>query len=190
MRALILAQDHPQLRRKTSALARFMVAVGAKTGLTGKPGLVRLASRFFLPLGKRITIIGAELVGLELAEFLAERAREVTVIDSAARPGKGLYLVRRMRLLEELRHLGVTIITQAQDIAIGAAQVTYKNYRGQDRAIDTDHVIVAQGATGDTRLADTLQSAGFTAHSIGDCEGVSYIEGAMEAAAELAARLN
>ena len=190
MRALVLSQEHTELRRKTSTLTRWMVAAGAKTGITGSPGLVRQASRYFLPLGKRITIIGAELVGLELAEFLAERGRVITVIDGASRAGKGLYLVRRMRLLNELDHLGVVLINSATHISIGDGQVTYTNYRAQQRSIDTDHVIVAQGATGDTSLAQTLQTEGFTTHTIGDCEGVAYIEGAMESAAELAASLN
>lgn len=189
MRALVMAQRHPQLERKTSAFTRFMVAAGAVTGITSRPSLIRVASRGFLPLGDRVTIIGAELVGLELAEFLAERGREVTVIDESAEVGKGLFLVRRMRLLEELRELGVTLIRNAGEIAIGDHRVSYRNYRGQRRAIDTDHVIVARGARGDTGLADTLREAGFTTHTIGDCDGVSYIEGAMASAAQLAVEI-
>ncbi|MBE9538778.1 MAG: FAD-dependent oxidoreductase, partial [Proteobacteria bacterium] len=150
---------------------------------------VRLASRLWLPLGKHITIIGAELVGLELAEFLAERGRKVTVIDSSPEAGKGLFLVRRMRLLDELRHLNVTLIKKAGDISIGENNVSYFNTLGQQRTIHADHVIVAKGATGNTTLAEELKAAGFTTHTIGDCDGVSYIEGAMEAAAELAVKL-
>ncbi len=190
MRALILSQEHPQLRRKTTAFTRLMVSLGAKSGLTGHPGLVRIASRAFMPLGKRITIIGAELVGLELAEFLAQRGREVTVIDAASKAGKGLYLVRRLRLLSELRHLGVTMINKAGDIAIGDHQVSYRNYRNQQRSFPADHVIVAQGASGDTALADALRSAGFRTHTVGDCTGISYIEGAIESAAELAVAID
>jgi 2,4-dienoyl-CoA reductase-like NADH-dependent reductase (Old Yellow Enzyme family)/thioredoxin reductase len=189
MRALVMSQHHPQLQRKTTRFTRFMVAAGAATGMTARPGIVRRASHHFLPLGRRITIIGAELVGLELAEFLAERGREVTVIDQSPEAGRGLYLVRRMRLLEELHHLGVTLIRNAADIAIGDRQVTYRNYRGQCRGIQVDHVIVAQGATGDLRLAEELRAAGFDTHDIGDCGGVTYIEGAMESAAKLAVAL-
>jgi NADPH-dependent 2,4-dienoyl-CoA reductase/sulfur reductase-like enzyme len=151
---------------------------------------VRQASRVWLPLGKRIIIIGAELVGLELAEYLAERGRQVTVIDSAPRAGTGLYLVRRLRLLEELRHLGVTLLNNAEDIAIGDHEVRYRNYRGQYRSLEVDHVIVAKGATGDASLAEELREAGFTCHTIGDCNGVGYIEGAIEAAAQLAVQLD
>lgn len=189
MRALVLSENHPELRRKTSTLTRLMIAVGAKTGVTRHPGLVRQASRVWLPLGKQITIIGAELVGLELAEFLAERGRKITVIDTEPRAGKGLYLVRRLRLLEELRHLGVTTINSAADIAIEEHKVSYANERGQRRSVGADHVIVAKGATGNTRLAEQFQAEGMTTHTIGDCNGVSYIEGAIEAAAELAVKL-
>ena len=189
MRVLVSGGTLPGLERKTDALTRFLTSMGAKTGITGNPGLVRQASKYWLPLGSRITIIGAELVGLELAEFLAERGREVTVIDESAEAGKGLYLVRRLRLLDELIHLGVTLIRQAGDIAIDDGAVSYTNFRGQRRSVETDHVIVARGAEGDTSLVDSLRGEGFTVHSIGDCNGVGYIEGAMESAAELAASL-
>jgi 2,4-dienoyl-CoA reductase-like NADH-dependent reductase (Old Yellow Enzyme family)/thioredoxin reductase len=189
MRALVLGGSSPGLRRKTSALDRALVSAGARTGITAQPGLVRLASKLWLPLGKQIAIIGAELVGLELAEFLAERGRDVTVIDSGPEAGRGLYVVRRMRLLEELRNLGVELIRQAEDIAIGDHEVSYTNFRGQQRAIEADHVIVAKGAEGDHTLAEKLRTAGFTVHTIGDCNGVGYIEGAMESAAELAVKL-
>jgi 2,4-dienoyl-CoA reductase-like NADH-dependent reductase (Old Yellow Enzyme family)/thioredoxin reductase len=189
MRALVAGESMPSLRNKTDNLTRLLTAVGAGTGITGNPGLVRNASKFWLPLGSEISIVGAELVGLELAEFLAERGRRVTVIDEGTDLGKGLYLVRRLRLLDELKHLGVTIIRQAEAIAIDDHAVSYTNFRGQRRAIATDHVVVARGAQGDSSLADALRDEGFTVHSIGDCNGVGYIEGAMEAAAELAVAL-
>lgn len=189
MRSMVMSDDHPELERKTSAFTRFMAGMGSVSRLSQLGPVVRQITKAWLPLGQRITIIGAELVGLELAEFLAERGRQVTVIDDAKRAGKGLYLVRRMRLLEELEHLGVRILTKANDISIGDHLVSYTNYRGQQRSLASDHVIVAKGASGDERLADRFRDAGFTTHAIGDCTGVSYIEGAIEAAAELAVRL-
>ena len=42
-----------------------------------------------MPLGKRIVIIGGELVGLELAEYLSRRRRRVMVIDDAPKFGAG-----------------------------------------------------------------------------------------------------
>jgi 2,4-dienoyl-CoA reductase-like NADH-dependent reductase (Old Yellow Enzyme family)/thioredoxin reductase len=189
MRALMLGDSHPQLRRKTSGFTRALVGLASRTGATANASLVRLASRAWMPLGRRITIIGGELVGLELAEYLAERGREVTVLEETNHPGRGLFLVRRMRLLAELPELGVSLVKNATGVRILDGQVAYVNYRGQERTVAADHVIVATGASGDSTLADSLGAAGFTVHSIGDCNGVGYIEGAMEAAAELAVAL-
>lgn len=186
MRRLVLGDDLQPLQRKTGSLTRLAMRAGAVTGATKHPTLLRQASRLWLPLGRRIAVVGSELVGLELAEFLAERGRQVTVIDESPRPGAGLYLVRRMRLLDELRHLGVAIQSRARDIHIEDHRVRYTNYRGQVRSVDADHVIVAKGATGNTALADQLRTAGLTVHTIGDCNGVGYIEGAIESATELA----
>jgi 2,4-dienoyl-CoA reductase-like NADH-dependent reductase (Old Yellow Enzyme family)/NADPH-dependent 2,4-dienoyl-CoA reductase/sulfur reductase-like enzyme len=189
MRALVSGDSAPGLRRKTSALTRGMAWLGSATRLSHRPQVLRQVSRAWMPLAKEIVIVGSELVGLELAEYLAERGRRVTVLDEAARPGKGLYLVRRMRLLRELRELGVTVLKRAGDIVIEDAAVSYTNFRGQRRRIAAGHVIVAQGASAELTLAEALREAGFTVHSIGDCNGVGYIEGAMEDAAELALRI-
>ncbi|NND66956.1 MAG: NADH:flavin oxidoreductase, partial [Halioglobus sp.] len=96
---------------------------------------------------------------------------------------------RRMRLIAELKTMGVALVAQAGSVKILDGQVAYTNERGQERTVAADNVIVAQGATGDATLADELTSAGFSVHSIGDCTGVGYIEGAMEDAADLAMTL-
>jgi hypothetical protein len=55
--------------------------------------------------------------------------------------------------------------------------------------VGVGNVIVAQGASGDLSLAESFEAAGFSVHSIGDANGVGYIEGAIESAAELAVAL-
>jgi 2,4-dienoyl-CoA reductase (NADPH2) len=189
MRALVLGEHAPSLQGKTSAFTRIMTRLGALTGVNRYPWMLRQASRLWLPLGQRIVVIGGELVGLELAEYLAHRGRKVTVVDEAPRSGAGLYVVRRMRLLDELHELGVTLQNSASEISIGKHAVSYRNQRGQVRTLAADHVIVAKGATGDTSLAEQLRGAGLSVHTIGDCNGVGYIEGAMESAAELVAEI-
>ncbi|AIT82195.1 hypothetical protein JI59_22010 (plasmid) [Novosphingobium pentaromativorans US6-1] len=55
--------------------------VGAATGATADLDLVRRATHAWMPIGDKVVIIGGELVGVELAEFLMERGRQVTVVD-------------------------------------------------------------------------------------------------------------
>ncbi len=186
MRKLMFGEMSDTLKRKTSLFARVATRVGAATGVTANLDLVRKATYAWMPLGDRVVIIGGELVGIELAEFLHERGRKVTVIEEAPRLGKGLTLVRRMRILSELAEHGVELCGGVSGIAIDKDAVSFTGKDGEARLVPADSVIVAQGAVGDLSLAESLRAAGFAVIAIGDANGVGYIEGAMREAFEAA----
>jgi len=189
MRNLLLGEPSDALRRKTSLATRVATRIGAFTGLSANLELVRSVSRTWMPLGRNIVIIGGELVGVELAEFLHERGRHVTILDPAMRLGRGLTLVRRMRLLTELKEHGVGLQGGVGGIEIGPDTVRFTDQAGTPHAIKADHVIVAMGATGDNALAERLRSEGFVVEEAGDCTGIGYIEGAIRGAANAVATL-
>ena len=189
MRSLLLGEQSGELKRKTGLMTRLATRVGAATGITANLDFVRNATKAWMPLGQNVVIIGGELVGIELAEFLHERGRTVTVIETAPRLGKGLLLVRRMRILAELKEHGVALHGGAQDLAISADAVRFTGADGSAHSVPADHVIVAMGASGDTALAERLRGEGYVVETVGDCNGVSYIEGAIRGGAEAAARL-
>ncbi|MBP9033324.1 MAG: FAD-dependent oxidoreductase, partial [Pseudomonadales bacterium] len=182
MRKMMLGESSDALQQKTSLLTRIATRAGAATGLTANLDFVRKATHAWMPLGKNVAIIGGELVGLELAEFLLERGRKVSVIDEVPRLGKGLTLVRRMRLLAELKEHGLGLFASARDIRIETGRVSFTDAGGAARTVDADHVIVAKGATGDSSQADAFRAAGLRVHEVGDGTGVGYIEGAMRGA--------
>jgi 2,4-dienoyl-CoA reductase-like NADH-dependent reductase (Old Yellow Enzyme family)/NADPH-dependent 2,4-dienoyl-CoA reductase/sulfur reductase-like enzyme len=183
MRRMMLGESSEELKRKTGLFTRLATRIGAATGVTTNLALVRKVTHTWMPLGESVAIIGGELVGLELAEFLSERGRKVHVIEPAPRLGKGLQLVRRMRILAELAEHGVGLHGGAKDITIGAKTVGFRNATGEACSVSADTVIVAMGAEGDLSLAEQLRAEGFTVHPIGDATGVGYIEGAMRGAA-------
>ena len=162
---------------KLGALARLLVSLARWLGITGRPQLLRKLGRLWLPLGRRVVILGGGLVGVELAEFLAERGRRVTVVEEGEKFGVELSVVRRWRILEELDQLGVVMISQARVLHIGRRTVALRLPTGE-REIDADTVIVASGARSNLDLVDELKQD-FETHVIGDCAGVGYIEGAM-----------
>jgi 2,4-dienoyl-CoA reductase-like NADH-dependent reductase (Old Yellow Enzyme family)/NADPH-dependent 2,4-dienoyl-CoA reductase/sulfur reductase-like enzyme len=189
LRQLVLGQNLQALGDKVDWKTRIALKTGAAAGVTKDAATIREASRRWMPLGDRIVVLGGELVGLELAEFLADRGRQVTVLEPASRPGAGLPIVRRWRVLAELRRSGVAVLPNARDFRIDEHAVRYVNWRGQTRTLSCDHVIIAMGARGDLKLANELRDAGFSVHEAGDCRGVGYIDGAMSSAAEVAQRI-
>jgi len=190
MRHLVLGDDLDALKGKTSWTTRLAAKAGALTGVTKSPEMIREATKAWMPLGEHIVIIGGELVGLELAEFLAERGRKVTVVDEAPRLGAGIYIVRRWRALSEARDLGVSLLPGMKNIAIGNERVTFDDEDGQHHVVEANNVIVAKGAVGNMALADSLKAAGFKVHTVGDCNGVGYIEGAIAGAADVAVAIH
>lgn len=167
-------------------LPAFALRLSNALGLNRRTGLMRVASRLWMPIGRNVVVIGAELVGLELAEFLLHRGRNVTLIDEAPRPGAGLHIIRRARVIHDLERLGAALVSGASDIAIRDDVVSYRDAAGKPAVAKSDTVIIAKGARADRTLAETLRESGFDVREIGDGKAIGYIEGAMADAAELA----
>ncbi|MCC2603712.1 oxidoreductase [Sphingopyxis yananensis] len=184
LRGMMMGESTTEIKRKTSLFTRLATKVGAATGATANLALVRKATKSWMPLGDKIVIIGGELVGIELAEFLIERGRHVTVIDDDMRFGRGLTLVRRMRILEEIAEHGAVLHKGAQNVRITDAAVIFTDPQGAEQRVAADHVIVATGATANPQLADQLEAAGLTVYRMGDSRGVTYIEGAVRSATD------
>jgi 2,4-dienoyl-CoA reductase-like NADH-dependent reductase (Old Yellow Enzyme family)/thioredoxin reductase len=184
MRDMMLVASSEALKQKTSLMTRIATRAGAATGLTANLDFVRKATHAWMPLGKNVVIVGGELVGLELAEFLSERGRNVTVVDEVPRLGAGITLVRRLRLLADLGEHGLGLYPGSKDIRIEPAQVCITDDGGEAHTAPADHVIVAKGTTGDSTQAEAFRHAGLRVHEIGDGTGVGYIEGAMRDAME------
>lgn len=180
LRQLLTGEVSTNTSNKLTALQRLMLGAGNTLGLTKHVDKLQRLSHLWMPLGKRVTIVGGGLVGLELAEFLAERGREVTVIEAGRNLGIELSIVRRWRVLDHVRQLGVTLITQADVTAIDTHAVHYK-VDEQPRSCLVDTVVMATGITTDNSLTNSLIAAGHTVKDIGDCNDVAYIEGAISA---------
>jgi 2,4-dienoyl-CoA reductase-like NADH-dependent reductase (Old Yellow Enzyme family)/NADPH-dependent 2,4-dienoyl-CoA reductase/sulfur reductase-like enzyme len=157
---------------------RLAIGVGRRLGLLKSPSLVRALSRRWLPLGRRVVVIGGGLVGLELAEFLADRNRQVAVVDAGTQMGLPMALPRRWRTVRHAAGHGIALVrdTTVEGLVPGGVVVR----RGERTAImPADDVVVAEGVLADTALADTLTTAGYEVHVAGDAGGIGYIEGAV-----------
>ncbi|MCR9093179.1 MAG: FAD-dependent oxidoreductase [bacterium] len=183
---LVLAGDPATTRRLGIPLyARLAISIGRSLGITTDPSRLRSASKLFMPMGKRVTIIGGGLVGAELAEFLAERGREVTVIERGPVVALEMAHPRRWRVLHELREAGVELVTEATPLEITKDAVRFsRKGEGEDEApverlVPADTVVIAEGLAANPDPLEALRACGAPVVPIGDVEGVKYIEGAI-----------
>jgi 2,4-dienoyl-CoA reductase (NADPH2) len=144
-------------------------------------------------LGRRIVIIGGDLVGCELAEFLVERRRQVSVLEEGPVLGVGFAHPRRWRVLYELREHGAQLETGVRVVEITAESVrferTSEDGTRSTEEIAADNVLIATGLIPNRALAESIRSEGVPLVEIGDGTGVGYIEGAMHSGFDAAAQI-
>lgn len=180
LRQLLTGEVSQSTKSQLSPLQRIMIGSGNLLGLTKQLAALQKLSHIWMPLGKRVTIVGGGLVGLELGEFLAERGRKVTILEASSKLGTELSIVRRWRVLDHLKELGVTLVTEAQVSSIDASAVHYQT-KEEQQSVVADSVVMASGIAAERSLADTLIAAGHKVSVIGDSNEVGYIEGALSA---------
>jgi NADPH-dependent 2,4-dienoyl-CoA reductase/sulfur reductase-like enzyme len=141
-----------------------------------------------MPIGRDVVVVGGGLVGVELAEFLAERGRRVTVLEEGDKLAVEMAHPRRARALHEARSHGVEFVTGVALRSIGRDSVEYA-LADEVRSVKASQVIIASGVEPDHALADQLSTEGFDVRLVGDAERVGYIEGAIRSGYVTARRL-
>ena len=174
----LLISSNSEAEKKLNILSRLILRAGNLSQLLRNISTLRILSKFWMPLKKELVIIGGDLVGLELAEFLTERGKKVTVVEPSNDLGPNLSIVRRSRVIHLLKSHGVNIIKNAKDIKISNSDVNFE-LDGSPQSITANQVIIAMGTEPNTEFADELIENNFNVSMIGDCTSVGYIEGAI-----------
>jgi 2,4-dienoyl-CoA reductase-like NADH-dependent reductase (Old Yellow Enzyme family)/ribulose 1,5-bisphosphate synthetase/thiazole synthase len=186
LRGLVTGDETGTAAEKLALPQRAMLGLGSVLGISDSASLLRKLSRRWMPVGKRVVIIGGGLVGIELADFLSERGRTVTVLERGQKLGVEMALPRRWRNLYELRERNVTMLTGVRVEEITDSAVVYMMADDTRHSAPTDSVIIASGAIANHELGEALAGVVSKVHVLGDCGGIGYIEGALMDAARVA----
>ncbi len=179
LRRLMTGDRADEIAKAKLGLAeRAMFKAGGMLRVTDSTQALQQLSKLWMPLGKKVVIVGGGLVGLELAEFLLARGRQVTVLEPGNRAGRELSIVRRWRVLDAVTSHG-TLQLKAKVQEITRDAVLWTDADGAAQHTPADSVVLAIGAEADDRVATALAASGVPVQRIGDCASVSYIEGAM-----------
>jgi len=154
-----------------------------------QPRILRAVTRAWMPVGRRVAIVGGDLAAIELAEFLAERGRRVVVLEPGAQIAPEVGPKRRGEHMGRLDRLGVGIHTGVEVESIVRQGVHLRRSDGAASVVAADSVIVAGGIEADPRLYDEIRERVPEAFAIGDCTGLGLIRKATEDAARITCSL-
>ena len=134
------------------------------------PRLLRSLTKAWMPLGKRVVIIGGDLQGCQTAEFLVRRGRKVTIVDTAEEIGEGLLEVYlKPHLLDWLDGKGVTMLPGVRYEEITDRGLTITTKEGKKQTLDADTIVTALPLLPNTGLYESLEGSASEVHVIGDC---------------------
>jgi 2,4-dienoyl-CoA reductase (NADPH2) len=133
-----------------------------------EPKALEWLTRFWMPIGKRVVVMGGAIQGCELAEFLVKRQRKVTIVDTGAVLGAGMTVDNQRRLFRWLEEKGVVMLTGATYEEITSeGLIISKN--GKRTTIEADTILPIVPMQPNTGLIKSLDRAAPEIHPVGDC---------------------
>jgi 2,4-dienoyl-CoA reductase-like NADH-dependent reductase (Old Yellow Enzyme family)/thioredoxin reductase len=155
----------------------FILASGATPLIPEIPGVDRdnvvtaeevLADK--VEVGAKIIVLGGGMVGCETAEFLAERARKVTIIEMLDKLASDVWEVQgRQILIDRLAKKGVNMVTEAKGEEITDRGLVIVTKHGERLTVEMDTLVLAAGFRPNIELYEALQEKILEFHRAGDC---------------------
>jgi 2,4-dienoyl-CoA reductase (NADPH2) len=173
--AIILAAGGLDSIMDVPGADKHNVVTGAKLH-----GQLRFYSRFFgpktlasltkvwMPIGKRVAVIGGTIHGCELAEFLIKRGRKVTIIASGVEIGEGMTGDDKFQFMRWIAEKPAAIITRAAIDRIIDTGLLIK-IDGREQTVIADTIAFALPLHSNTTLLNKLEGEFLELYAIGDC---------------------
>jgi 2,4-dienoyl-CoA reductase (NADPH2) len=135
-----------------------------------KPETLAKLTKFYMPMGKRVVVIGGAIQGCELAEYLTKRGRKVTVVESKPMIGEGMVDALLSNLLKWFQKKGVTLISGVKEfVEITDKGLTIVASDGKKQIIEADTIVTALPLTPNNELFEDLRKKVPEVYAIGDC---------------------
>ncbi|MCJ7605333.1 MAG: FAD-dependent oxidoreductase, partial [Dehalococcoidales bacterium] len=148
-----------------------------------KPQTLASLTRLYLPVGKKVIVIGGKIQGCETAEFLVKRGRDVTIVDAADALGEGMTGDDKYLLFPWFdrkgvkQYLGVTY----RDMEKGTITVTTKD--GKEETLAADTIVTAMPLESNDEMMERFKDKAPEVYFIGDCPEPGLIAEATAAGA-------
>ena len=121
-----------------------------------------------IALGKKILVVGGGGIGAEVADYLSENGKKVTLIEM--REGIALDLVGHLQhfLNTRLKARGVQILTSTKAIRFEKESLWVEDSEGKKKLEGFDSIVVALGSAPNNELAESIRDKVSELYVIGD----------------------
>jgi thioredoxin reductase len=125
-----------------------------------------------IPEGSSVTVVGGGMVGIETAECIAKRARQVTILEGQNVVAKEMARNNRWDVLLRLRGAKARIVTGAPVMSIEGDEIVCRSGQDVTRHPAGDRIVLAVGARPVRDVSRLADEAGVPWVAVGDCNNV------------------
>ena len=145
-----------------------------------KVRLIRWFTKVWMPMGEKVAIVGGDIVACELAEFLVERKRKVTILEEGTDLAVEMSIGRRWSFMQHLRDAGVTMLRNVDFKEITPRGISIVDGEGKEQFVEANTIIIAGGMEPNTEVMDMLSGKAPQVINVGDCAALRLIHGSVE----------
>jgi 2,4-dienoyl-CoA reductase (NADPH2) len=172
--------DNPKVIDSASLHRKLKLALR----VVGPPLLARL-TKWYMPVGKNVVIIGGGVQGCQLAEFLVKRGRSVTIVEPGEVVGEGLPYLTPVRLLSWFKEKGGVAFAGVTFEKITDQGLAITTAEGEHKTLQADSIILALPLEPDPVAVRSLDKRAPEVYQIGDVKQFGYMHGAFADGAEV-----
>jgi 2,4-dienoyl-CoA reductase (NADPH2) len=143
------------------------------------PKAIEQLTKWWMPIGKRVVIIGGALAGCQLAEFLVKRDRKVAIVDAAKKLGEGLLANDPTRLFNWFQQKGVMVIAEVKYEEITDQGLGIITREGERKTLEADTIITSLPLRPTVDFLKSLEGKVSEVYQIGDCRESGFIHSAI-----------
>ena len=141
---------------------------------------LRSLTKYYMPFGKNVVVIGGALQGCELAEFLVKRGRNVTIVEQGDMLGEGMIDAVLFNLMIWFGKKGVEMISGVKEyVEITERGLTIVTSEGERKTLQADTFVSALPLTSNADLLPALEQRVAEVYTIGDCKQPGLIADAI-----------
>ncbi len=140
------------------------------------PRLLHRLTNWYMPLGKRVIVMGGGVQGCQVAELLVKRGRKVTIVSESDEIGEGLLdVLIKPYLLHWLQRRGATLVAGVKYEEVTDAGLVVSTKDGARQTIGADTILTALPLLPNTAFIDSLSDSAPEVYTIGDAKSPNMI---------------
>jgi 2,4-dienoyl-CoA reductase (NADPH2) len=151
------------------------------------PSAIARLTKIWMPVGKRVIIIGGRIQGCETAEFLTKRGKQVTIVDGQADAlGQGMTGDDKYLLFPWFDKKGVQRFLGVKFNSISKGKLNITTAEGKNQTLTADTIMTALPLAPNSETMEKFKGQTKEVYFVGDCQDPKLIADATSTGALVA----